>query len=677
MYTQPIDQNDDQKKLAQFIEGVWNNHPLVSELHGKWQEWVEWFEGNQYTYWNDISKKLEDVSHLVTREIKNVYNRITPLVRQNWGDLTYRHEFYVGPNTMDPEDIKAAKVGSGVIEYLHDLRAFHSKIKMAKLWAIITGNAWVKTWWDESLFGLADAEGKVKKVRGDVNFSYINPFNARPDPSALHPSEWKYFLEGKLVPLAQIEAAYKIPKGVLKAQGVEFKNLKLFSRGNIGKPMEDSGLLLEYYETASDQFPKGRLIISCQGVLAYNDINPTPDADIPYGHIPGILPILDTQYSDSLVRLAQSSQRQLNRYGSQVDEYFANFKPKGMIPKGSLFGGDLIAYKRAGIDFIEYDPRFGQPYWQSPPSPPEMMASWLSFQEKEIETETSIREVSMGRLPKYASRASGVLVDKLREPDKSVLLPAVEEHDESLCRLVKVELKIVQKHYTEPRLIKLVGRSKSETGAVRAFKGEDLRDNTDVKVVPGVNVFTNKRLKEDVVMTFVEKGGLDFKKAMSILELTDIQAYMEDEFVDERQARRHIEQIRKTEKTIAASPNDNHEVCYTVFNNFRKTEEFEGLDKKIQKLILDRIEQHKTFLQPASKTPPSPEAGAETPALGPGLVSPPETPPPAGGLGPIEAEALMAQLGAGGGAPPAAGGGGMGPEEAEKIMAALAAGGNV
>lgn len=340
----PLELNEDQKRAVQFVETTWADHPLVNELHGHWQEWVEWFEGNQYTYYNEHLKRVEDVSRLVPREVKNVYNRITPLVRQTWGEMTYRHEFYVAPNTMDPEDIKAAKIGSAAIEYTHELRAFQSKVKMAKLWSHITGNAWVKAWWDKSLFGLAEdpkAKGKVRVIKGDVNFAYINPFNARPDPDALHPSEWRYFVEGKFIPLVLIENAYRVPQGILKGQQSDYQNQKLFRRGEIRKPAVPSSLLLEYYEGPSEQFPKGRLIIVCEGVLLYEGDNPTPDADIPYAHIPGLVPILDTQYGDSLVRLAQPSQRQLNRYGSQIDEYFSNFKPKGMIPQGSLVEGNL------------------------------------------------------------------------------------------------------------------------------------------------------------------------------------------------------------------------------------------------------------------------------------------------------------------------------------------------
>ena len=105
--------DDSQKETLKFIDHQWTTHPFIENFHGKWEEYIAWWEGDQYTYWNSFASKLVDVRQLITeldpgRESKNVYNRITPLVRQIWGDIKYPYEFRVIPNTAEPEDVKAA-----------------------------------------------------------------------------------------------------------------------------------------------------------------------------------------------------------------------------------------------------------------------------------------------------------------------------------------------------------------------------------------------------------------------------------------------------------------------------------------------------------------------------------------------------------------------------------------
>lgn len=140
----PIKIGDTKMSTAQAarvnaINTAWTDDPVVKNFHEYWKEWIKWFEGDQYTLVNKETGKLEDITPQVERETKNVYNRILPIVRQQWGELRYDHQFYLEPNTIEREDIKAAKIGSMLIEWTNYNGKFKRKINLAKLYALIMG----------------------------------------------------------------------------------------------------------------------------------------------------------------------------------------------------------------------------------------------------------------------------------------------------------------------------------------------------------------------------------------------------------------------------------------------------------------------------------------------------------------------------------------------------------
>ncbi|MCD6194267.1 MAG: hypothetical protein J7L26_12520 [Candidatus Aminicenantes bacterium] len=621
----PEDLSPEQKERVQHAEYEWKEGTVVKELHGLWRENIAWFYGDQYTVYNPNSNELEDISKYVDREVKNVYNRILPLCRQIHGEINYPHSFYVEPNTTEPEDIKAAKLGSIYLEYTNtDPKwRFSRKVSRAKWWAIVTGNVYWKEFWNKNLWGLVvDNKGNVAKEQGDIDFDLVNPFNARPDPTASTFHDWRWFIEGKPVPKHQVEAEFGLPFGSLPSDPLYSKQDDIFGKYKKSKD-EEMVIRFEYWERPNPKYPKGRFMVIASGWVLYDGDNPNPEGQLPYFQLPGIIPFLNTQWYESIVNIAKPAQRQFNRYCSLVDEYIENFKPKNMVPRGSLNESEFKIYTSKGIDFVFYNPTAGgTPHWQNPPDPPPILINWLAFMENEFETETSVRKISYGQLPKYAQRASGILFQNLKMQDQLVISPFVEEFDEALAEAMKFRLQLAQQHYSVQRLIKITGKNK-ETSVI-FLRGIDLRDNTDVRVKPGYEPFAQKERKAQVVDALINKGMIkDARKALEILGFKeDIEEYMEEEFIDERYAYRIIDQIKRTNgKTYPQPhPDDNHEVIFRILNNERKKEEFETWPEGAKKALLELMEKHKEMMQaPEQKEeiPPSVKeeavmAGGET-----------------------------------------------------------------
>ena len=622
----PKDLSGELKTKVNEIQDHWQNDPVVKNFHGPWKEYIAWLEGDQYTYYSIAKKELIDISDQVPREKKNVYNRILPMIRQQIGDTRYPHTFYVDPNTDEPDDVKAAKLGSSIIEYtnLTTFGKFLQKLNTAKWWSFVCGDAFWKEWWNKDKWGyIADKkDGKdgIGKEGGNLDFDYINPFNVRPDPYGLTRDSWRHFIEGKRLPSYIVEQEFKLKPGSLPEEKLDGADTGLFERTDEEKPKEGTTIRLEYHEKKSSTRPQGRFMVIAGGWLLYDGDNPTPEAAIPYFNIPGIIPILNKQWHESAVHIIQDAQRQFNRLGSRVDEQIEHYRAKAIIPTGALREGEFERYVRSGVEYVEINPGFGEPHWQDPPALPEMIMRWLTFMENELETQSSVRKTSLGQLPKYAQRASGVLFQGLKAQDTSVLLPQLEEMNVSLQDAMSLRLQIAQKHFSVARLVKSTGKSKE---SVKKFiKGTDLKGNSDVRVKEGVEMFSNREARQEVIMTFVEKGLFqDPRKALEMMDMKGLEQGMEDEFIDERQAYRENEKIKEGKITPKVDPDDNHEIHFDIHNNERKKEEFETWPDKSKENLAQHMSEHKRLMEEAKASETAAAAPPEEGAALPGEAS--------------------------------------------------------
>jgi len=450
------------------------------------------------------------------------------------------------------------------------------------------------------------ADGQAAPDQGDVDFDFVNPFNVRPDPLALGRDGWRYFIEGKRVPRTALEEEFGLEKGSLPPDPLAKEWHQPEITGKMTPPKEDSVIRMELWEKPYPGHEKGRFMVIGAGWLFWDGPNPNPvgqdkKPQIGYFQIPGILPILNDQWYDSVVRITQPCQRQINKVKSIVEEYILHFKPKAMIPRNALIGEELRAFTRAGVEYVIFNQiGGGNPYWQNPPPIPECIIMTINMLEREIETMANMREVSFAHLPKYASRASAQLFRGLKEQDEIVLTPQLDEVDSNLSAAHKFRLQLIQEHYDTKRLIKTVGKNKQTL--VEAFEGAELRDNTDVRVRSGVDLFSNRQQKEDIVMAFVEKGMIkDPKEALELLDRKDMEEFMEEEYIDERQAERENEMMKAgREYPEVSMEHDAHPIHYEKHNLIRKTDEFKSWPKKSQDWLLKHLNKHQEALNAPS-----------------------------------------------------------------------------
>lgn len=595
------DLKGEEREVMQFMMDNWHENTIIKMYHGKYLEFIEWFYGNQYSFFNSYSGEIEDLAYLVEREVKNVYNKILPVTRQLWSQFCYPHKFLVEPNTYKSEDVKAADLGTHAILYTNDNREFQQKVTLGMLWALIIGQVYWKEWWNTELVGyIRKSDGGVTEQNGDVDYDIINPFNFRPDELAKSPNDWRHTLEGKEVPRKGVEEKFDLKYGTLPAEDKTKSRTGLAERAHIIKPKEETVIRLEYVLKKSKNNSEGRFAVgTSSGWLLWFGPNPYPGKQLNIFKIPGIIPILNEQFHDSAVRLMQNPQRQLNRLGSMVDEQTSSYRLKAIVPKGVFPPGEFERYTRSGIDFVVVNPGFQAPYWQSPPNLPETTIPWLKFQENEVGASINIRKFSLGEVPKYGQRPSGVFAAEMKQVDDVVLEPNVEELDNALTKPLKFRLQLIQQHYDAHRLIKTTGENKERV--INFLKGTELRNNTDVRVKAGVALFADKQALTSVVMELVRSRLItDPNEALEALQpqFKAVEGLLERKFIDRNQAQRENELLKDPKAAYPEpSEDDNQDVHYEVHNTERKKEEFKLWPEEGQERLLKHLKRTKELIK--------------------------------------------------------------------------------
>lgn len=347
------------KGVYEQTETHWMKDPVIKNYHGKWREYIRWFEGDQYVFWNEYAERLQDVTPILKLEGRDIFvvmNKILPMIRQLWGEIRYDHIFYGEGSTTEDEDTKAAHAASMVIASVLDRRKFNLKISDAKLWMLLTGQCYWKEWWNKDLFGIVRTEkGTTARESGDIDMDLVIPFNVRPDPEAKDRGGWRHFIEGKRVAKEIVEDEFNLPRGTLEAESREKIDSGIFERSDLEKSNEETVVRMEYHERANKKYPEGRFLVSASNYALHYGPNKSPDREIPYFVIPGLIPILGDQYYRSMVSVGQPGQQRLNKIASKIDEFWENMRLKCLMAQNSLTGPELEMYTRAGVDWIIYN----------------------------------------------------------------------------------------------------------------------------------------------------------------------------------------------------------------------------------------------------------------------------------------------------------------------------------
>lgn len=586
-----------------------------------------------------------------------VINQIRPRVRTEMAKLTaQKPSAFVVPASSDDRDMYAANAGEQIWESMYRYKGVASVIRRAAFWTSITGNGFIKSWWDEDELDILSGQ------MGDICYSSETPFHIYiPDlkeedleaqPYMFHASmrnqEQLSLLFGKELNFEHSRAEV-MDESFLSVMGVDKTASKL-----------KEVLTLECWVKPGQtkMMPMGGMFTVAGDMLISNPTMGWPYEHnmFPFAHI-GHIPT-GKFYRDSIITDMIPLQREYNRTRGQIIEAKNRMaKPQLAAEIGSL---DPTKVTSEPGQIIMYRPGFQAPT----PIPLQGLPSYVLEEQDRIKQDmdeiSGQHEVSRGQVPSGVTAATAI--SYLQEQDDSKLSYTFDSLEEAVEKIAKQTLNYVHQYWDTPRKVKVTGEDGSFD--VMAFEGSELSGNTDIRVEAGSALPTSKAAKQAFIMDLMKMGFIEPDKGLEVMEIGGINKIYEQVQTDVRQAQRenlkmakatqdlieqnYVEQLNKYFQTpagqnaiqtgmlmegptgdlIDATPTlqgqppqpvnmpllvpvntwDNHRIHIERHNNYRKSQAFENLDDDAKNLFDEHVKAHVAAIMEGAMGAIPPEA---------------------------------------------------------------------
>lgn len=548
--------------------------------------------------------------------VRPVINRIRPTIRHELAQLTNnKPSATITPSSAEDRDMYAAMAGEQIWENLYLDKKLKFVIRRAVWWALICGNGFIKSYWDESK-GPVDPLSNAPQ--GDVEFCSETPFHVLvPDFREEELENQPYLIHAKTYSPEMIKMSYpnldQKKKGNLDAPNEILEESFLNMTGTQALNKQNSVLALEVWVKPGvhPMFPNGAMYTVVGNEIVQNfEGMPYSHGKFPFAkidHIPG-----GKFYSTSSVEDLIPLQKEYNRTRGQITEAKNRMaKPQLVAPRGSVDASKITT--EPGL-VIFYTPGF-EPPKPIPLSPlpqyvleevDRILADWNDI--------SGQHEVSKGQVPPGVTAATAISF--LQERDESKLSPTFDSLEEAIEKTARLALIYVKDFWSVERTIKVTGPDGSFD--VMAFKGSDLGDNVDLRVEAGSALPVSKAAKQALLMDLMKMGFIDPNKGLEVMDMGGINKIYDQLQVDQRQAQReNLRMSRVTEQDVMQyqmsnppQPDpetgapvepplivpvntwDNHKLHIEYHNQFRKGQAFENLPPESKTLFEQHVRGH-------------------------------------------------------------------------------------
>ena len=253
-------------------------------IESGWLLNMNFLSGNQYC---DVSPQggIAEEDKRFYWQSRRVFNHIAPTIDTRIAKLTkMRPALHVRAFSDEEGDVKAAKLASGVLDYVGRRIGLDEVVANATLWSETCGSAFYKVVWDErgGRQVAVDAQG-LPVYEGEADVAAVSPFEIFPDSlGAESLAEVKSLIHARVVPVEYIAEKFGV---VLKGREIigpvaagysepsGAKNPALQAGGSC-LPTENGEILIERYTRPNAEEKDGRLEIVAGGKLLYLGVLP-------------------------------------------------------------------------------------------------------------------------------------------------------------------------------------------------------------------------------------------------------------------------------------------------------------------------------------------------------------------------------------------------------------------
>lgn len=571
------------------------------------QAW-EFYRGNHYSYVDDrnVLRALPTVTSARGRgkprwKARQTRNLILDVVMRDVSATTQRVPSYqVVPSTSDAEDVSAAKLSEKVAVYGHDRWGVRRATEQAVIHAEVGGEAFAWPFFDNTIGPFIEEEGVGE---GDVRIRIYGANECYWEPGMrFEESPWHVVEQAR-----SLEAVEKMPGFMLKPGKLtpDADNRQLSHRGRSNHSgqsgtKERLTLVSDYLERPSPHNPEGRWVTMANGRRIIPDRPYPGDGQEPILRKLSYAPDPDSDRDMGLVQHLIDAQRTRNDAENKLIEW----KNLALQPQWAAHPGVLKKQRRTDEPGRIYEiPHPGENLKVlDPPTIPKELFEMVDRATDDISRMSAQRDVP--------SRVeAGKAIEALLENDESRRANFIGQLAEWYSQIMRDCLVLVQRHYTEPRLLNLRGDFGWES--LKDFRGAQLRSQVDVKVFAESIEPQTKEAIERRVMNYAQMGWIGAEDAMTALETGTTERVLRSLAQDEARISRVIQRIKEGPDSLFAMPNlptgrmgpptmenpagepevvpgwmprttDNLAVWRVTLGDWMKTEEFERLDPEMQ-----------------------------------------------------------------------------------------------
>ncbi len=456
--------------------------------------------GEQYGYIDAAgflqrqATSLDPAAGKPRHRIRNTYNFIRPLIEDKISAATSRIPSYeVVASTSDPEDRSAAGTSRKVALYGYD-KWMLRKVRQCVIKSAIAqgGDGFAFPHFDRDVGpyrAIDDGEGGVMVVgEGEVRVLYLGGNEVFWEPGVpFEHSPW-YAVE-RARPIAEVRQMPGFCGGELTADAATADSA--LSR----KQVTDSRLVLvtDYMERPCMKYPKGRrfIVANHKVIVDHRLADPMGASDVePYPLRDQDGKILDEPCLHRLsYTIDPETDRDLGLVWQLIDAQrtIDDCINKLLEWKNRALNPQITAQINSLLDGIVPNDEPGFVYWTKPGQPPPTWLDAPSIPRELFEIFGLMREA----MQFFASYADAQATSNVAAATVNAVQAQAQRRWESFLgdlaefdsRLMRHCLMLVQRHYTEPRLVKINGWFGPEV--IKDFMGSDLHGQVDVTVLPG------------------------------------------------------------------------------------------------------------------------------------------------------------------------------------------------
>jgi len=436
--------------------------------------------------------------------VRAVRNFIFDIVETEVAAATQRVPGYeVSPSGTEPRRISAARLARKVLYYGYEKWGVDRALEQVVRYAVVADEGFAWPYWDSTVGPyLDDGEGGLVG-QGEIAIRVYGPNEVFGEPGIkFEQSRW-----------IGLEQARDISE-VMAMEGYVGGNLNADAQTSDVEtevnPQSKLVLVKDYLERPSPQNPSGRWVTMANDrVIVPERPYPCVDGegnicDEPVLHRLTYAEDPSKERGSGLVRHLLDSQRQVNHAVSKTSEWVnLALNPQLLLKNVKLL--DKLTDEPGAV----FNARgSGEAVWRQVPQIPAEL-----FKLKEEAIADMARIAAQNDIPSQVESGRGI--QALLEKDASRRANFLKNLARFDARLARHCLYLVQRHYTEPRLLKVRGERGIEP--IADFYGSQLCDETDVRVAPDSLEPRTREGIEKKILAFADRGWISPHAAMAAI----------------------------------------------------------------------------------------------------------------------------------------------------------------